>query len=237
MHRSKQKIRHHEAYSRLGDSFFQYLCKSAVRVQGCSIIIQFLMPTKNNNIIFASTYRLILTRTVMAAFVLLFCACQNDVNEVVLFSKKNKIPAEQSTDLHIYYSVEGKVQYEFKFPKVNRFKEPESYLEAIGGFEIIVYDDSNRKETILTAEYGVNYEERNMMEARNHVVITKCQTGEVIETERLVWDKNKRLIYSTSQIKQTRPDGSVYLGTSFESDESLQKYTIRNPQIVIYADS
>ena len=195
------------------------------------------MPIQNNNSIFAFTCRRILNGAVMIAWVLWFHACQNDVNEVVLFSEKSKIPVEQSTDLHIYYSIEGKVQYEFKLPKVNRFKEPESYLEAIEGFEIIVYDDSNRKETILTAEYGVNYEERNMMEARNHVVITKCQTGEVIETERLVWDKSKRLIYSTSQIKQTRPDGSIYLGTSFESDESLQKYTIRNPQIVMYADS
>ena len=86
----------------------------------------------------------------------------------------------------------------------------------------------------LTALYGVNWENKKIMEAKRNVVITNFETGEIIETEHLVWDVDKKLIYSNTQIKQTKADGSVYIGKRFESDESLSKYTIYNPELLFY---
>ena len=80
----------------------------------------------------------------------------------------------------------------------------------------------------------MNHESDNMMEAKRNVVITNYETGEIIETEHLIWDVNKKLIYSNTQIKQTKSDGSIYIGQKFESDESLSKYVIYNPQLFFY---
>ena len=74
------------------------------------------------------------------------------------------------------------------------------------------------------------------MEAKRHVVIRNLETGEVVETEHIVWDMDAHRIYSNTQTKQTRPDGSVYIGESFESDEPFEHYTIVKPKMVIYEE-
>jgi LPS export ABC transporter protein LptC len=165
-----------------------------------------------------------------------FGGCKNDIAKVNSLIDKHKQPLEQSFNMHLYYSVGGNIKYEFIFPKVNKYKTPETYLESPDGFEIIGYDEQHEKDVTLTAKYGVNYEDRKLMEAKNNVVITNFKKNEIIETEHLVWDMNKHIIYSNSQIKQTKSDGSVYLGQGFESDENLQKYTILKPEIIIYAE-
>ena len=74
------------------------------------------------------------------------------------------------------------------------------------------------------------------MEAKRHVVIRNMETGEVVETEHIVWDMDAHRVYSGTQTKQTRPDGSVYIGDSFESDENFEHYTIVKPKMVIYEE-
>ena len=72
------------------------------------------------------------------------------------------------------------------------------------------------------------------MEAKNTVVIRQLQTGELIETEHLIWDLDAHKIYSNTKIKQTKPDGSVYVGESFESGEDMSYYVINRPQLIVY---
>ena len=45
-----------------------------------------------------------------------------------------------------------------------------------------------------------------------------------------------REVQRFTQTRQTRPDGSVYIGESFESDESFEHYTIVKPEMVIYEE-
>jgi LPS export ABC transporter protein LptC len=172
----------------------------------------------------------------IAAIILMFCSCKNDISVVNSLTIKSKSPTETATKMHLYFSESGIVKNEFIFEEMNKYNEPESYLEYPKGVNIVSYDENKNKELSLTANYGISYEDRNIMEAKYNVVITNFKTGEIIETEHLVWDKEKHLIYSNTQTKQTKSDGSVYIGDRFESDEQLSKYTIFNPQIVFYAE-
>jgi LPS export ABC transporter protein LptC len=172
----------------------------------------------------------------IAAIILTVFSCKNDISVVNSLSIKEKSPTEIAIKMHLYFSESGKVKNEFIFEEMNKYAEPEPYLEYPKGVELISYDENNQKEITLTANYGISYEERNIMEAKYNVVITNFQTGEIIETEHLVWDMDKHLIYSNTQTKQTKSDGSIYIGDRFESDETLSKYTIFNPQIIFYAE-
>jgi LPS export ABC transporter protein LptC len=172
----------------------------------------------------------------VAAIILTFSNCKNDISVVNSLSIKEKSPTETATKMHLYFSEFGKVKNEFIFEEMNKYTDPEPYMEYPKGVKLISYDENKQKEITLTANYGINYEERNLMEAKYNVVITNFKTGEIIETEHLVWDMDKHLIYSNTQTKQTKSDGSIYIGDRFESDETLSKYTIFNPQIIIYAE-
>jgi LPS export ABC transporter protein LptC len=175
-------------------------------------------------------------RAAIAALILTCYSCKNDISVVNSLTIKSKSPTETATKMHLYFSELGIVKNEFIFAEMNKYNEPEPYMEYPKGVELISYDENTDREISLTANYGVNYEERNMMEAKYNVVITNFKTREVIETEHLVWDMDKHLIYSNTQTKQTKSDGSVYIGDRFESDESFSKYTIFNPQIILYAE-
>lgn len=173
---------------------------------------------------------------VITAIFLLCSGCKNDISVVKSLTIKEKSPTETSKKMHLYFSEAGEVKNEFIFAQMNKYEYPEPYYEYPKGLEVIAFGEDGVKETTLTANYGINYEGKKLMEVKYNVVITNYKTGEIIETEQLVWDMEKRFIYSNTQIKQTKADGSVFIGERFESDETLSKYTIFKPQIVRYAE-
>ena len=170
------------------------------------------------------------------AVVLLLWGCKNDISVVKSLTIKEKSPTERGTGMHLYFSENGVVKNELFFDEMNSYTTPEKYVEYPKGVKVITYDENKENDMCLTANYAINYQDRNFMEAKYNVVITNFKSGEIIETEHLIWDKNKQLIYSNTQIRQTTADGSIYIGDRFESNESLTKYTVFNPQIITYAE-
>ena len=48
----------------------------------------------------------------------------------------------------------------------------EKYYESPNSFEVITYDELGNKNISLTADYGISYQEKKIMEAKRNVVIT-----------------------------------------------------------------
>ena len=161
-------------------------------------------------------------------------SCRNDDEEIARAFHREIGPSEISENLHIFVSKSANLQYEFMAPLYHVYHEPRSYQDTPKGFKIITYTFDHQPETEITASYGIYDEKKRIMEAKNNVVIKQLQTGELIETEHLVWDMDGHRIYSDSKIKQTKPDGSIYIGESFESDEEMSYYTIQRPQLIVY---
>ena len=176
----------------------------------------------------------IIAAVTMAVIVVIILACRNDISVVNSLTLKEKSPEEAMENVHFFLSKEGIVDQEFLIKKLNKYAHPERYLVCPDGFEIIAYHADKTKRISLKADYGVSYEDRKIMEAKRNVVITNFATGEIIETEHLIWDMNKKLIYSNVPIKQTHPDGSVYIGERFESNEDMSKYTVFKPHLITY---
>ena len=177
---------------------------------------------------------MIIAALIGAIIIVNFWGCRNDISVVNSLTLKDRSPEEVMEDIHFFLSKEGVVEQEFLINKMNKYAYPERYLECPEGIEIITYHADKTKRISLKADYGVSYEDRKIMEAKRNVVITNFSTGEIIETEHLIWDRNKQLIYSNRQIKQTRPDGSIYIGERFESNEDMTKYTIFKPHLITY---
>ncbi|NLE64084.1 MAG: LPS export ABC transporter periplasmic protein LptC [Bacteroidales bacterium] len=171
---------------------------------------------------------------VLSTTILCFLSCKNDIAVVNQLLESDTIPDEIAKNIHMFISEAGVVTHEFKAPVLFTFHKETTYQECPNGFEIITYNSRKEKQSKLTALYGINHEDENRMEAKRKVVINNFETGEIIETEHLIWDLEKKLIYSNTQIKQTKSDGSIYMGERFESDESLNKYVIYNARLIFY---
>ena len=66
------------------------------------------------------------------------------------------------------------------------------------------------------------------MEARGNVVVINYKTGERLDTEELIWDQAKELIYSYKFVKITSEDGVLY-GDTLLADQDFSKRRILHP--------
>lgn len=161
-------------------------------------------------------------------------ACQNDEKVIAEVYHKESGPSEISENLQVYISRAGTVTYTFFAPLYYVYDHPKVYQITPKGLRVIGLKETGDTTVMLTAQYGIHRQHEHVMEAKHHVVIRNLETGEIVESEQLIWDMDAHKVYSNTQTKQTRPDGSVYIGESFVSDENFEHYTIIKPKMVIY---
>ena len=161
-------------------------------------------------------------------------SCQNDEKVISEVYHKESGPSEISENLQVYISRAGTVTYEFFAPLYYVYDHPKALQVTPKGLRVIGLKEGGDSTVMLTAMYGIHRQNEHVMEAKHHVVIRNLETGEIVESEQLIWDMDEHRVYSNTQTKQTRPDGSVYIGESFVSDENFEHYTIIKPKMVIY---
>jgi LPS export ABC transporter protein LptC len=160
------------------------------------------------------------------AVIMLFASCrQNELDEIKAISKKDKVPVISAEDVKVLYSEEAKIKVIIQSPVMNRYIEEKKYLEMPEGMDVVFYDSLDNPKSTLTANYAISYEDEHKMEAKNDVVVVN-EKGEKLNTEHLVWDQNKRKIYSDEFVKITSPDRIIF-GQGMESDEKMDNWKIK----------
>jgi len=98
--------------------------------------------------------------------------------------------------------------------------------------------DTLAVETIyeLTANWGISWEKRKVMEAKNNVVVINHETQEQLDTEHLVWNQNDKLIYSEVFVKITTPDKTIYGENGMEADEEFNSWKLKKVKGDIIVD-
>jgi urocanate hydratase len=95
-----------------------------------------------------------------------------------------------------------------------------------------------RVESTITGNYGKRRESARIMEAKGNVVVRNEITGKQLNTERLTWDENKRMIYSNVKVKITTADKVLFV-EGLESNESFTwyKFTRVTGEMLVKKDS
>jgi LPS export ABC transporter protein LptC len=140
-----------------------------------------------------------------------------------------KFPDESARDIEIVMSEEGQITFTLFAPVMNTFYGENSYMEFPKGISVASYSRGEKNAT-LTADYAINEEHTQCYEARNHVVIVDLVKQESIKTDKIIWDKKNKRIYSDVEVTRIKADGTVTIGDGFESDEQFTNYVIKNPR-------
>lgn len=110
---------------------------------------------------------------------------------------------------------------------MHRFEGEEAYAVFPEGFEVTFYDTTEKPLSLIKANYGISFEKRKLMKARNDVVVINYETEEQLNTENLVWDQKSKKIVANTFVKITTPDKIVY-GDSLHAHESFKRRDIFN---------
>lgn len=180
----------------------------------------------------------IMKSTLFLAFGVLFVSCgTQEFSKNQLLEYEGKYPDESANDVEITFSDSGRVSFEIFAEMLNKYNGDSSYMDCPKGIRIVSYDANGEQEAILTSEYAISEEVTQRMEARTNVVITNVKNGDTLKTEKIIWDKANKRIYSDVEVRQIRSDGTVNIGDGFDADERFTKYTVRNPRGEIIADN
>lgn len=166
---------------------------------------------------------------------LLFTSCGNDINTVNSITQLQAGPSMSAVNIEIQFSEGGKRQAILRSPLLNRYDGDKPYLDFPKGFRIDMFDSLNRPVTSIVGNYGKKDESTNIMEAKGNVVVRNEVEKKQLNTEHLIWDQNRQLIYSDVKIKITTPD-KVLFGSGIKSNETFSWYQIPNASATMTVD-
>lgn len=178
-----------------------------------------------------------LKRTITFLFLIpLFYACENDVNTVTKLNVVDSLPVETIKDLKLVQSENGLVTFQLSGKTMKRYDKPSSYIEFPDGVHVIFYDSLKNVRSELTANYGISYEDKKIMEAKNDVEVINYQTNEKLNTEHLIWERKKKFIYSEVFVKITTEDKTIYGQNGMEADEQFESWKLKKVKGDILVD-
>ncbi len=155
-------------------------------------------------------------------------SCQPDLERIETITTVDDEPVESLFDVKIIQSSHAKTQVIIEAPRMDRYEGEEPYLELPEGLNVVFYDTLMKPTSRMRAKYAINYDKKNIIEARNDVVVVN-EFNEKLNTEQLIWDQDNETIYSEKFVKITTENEILY-GDGFESDERFEKWKILHPR-------
>ena len=164
-----------------------------------------------------------------------FAACENDVKEVEKYSSKVNYPDQAVKDAEILYSTYAKVIFKLNAPVLHQYSGEKAYNEMPEGVHVQVFDSLQNVTTDLTANYAIQLESEDRMEAKDDVVVIN-EKGEKLNTEHLVWDQKTQQITSDVFVKITTAS-QVLMGDGLIANQDFTDYRILKPRGIINIDN
>ena len=166
-----------------------------------------------------------ITKSAMGLLALALFACENDIKTVNIVSQKEEYPALSAYDISLLYTDSTRNIFNLKAPEILNYSNKERpYTEFTQGIELVYFADYPDTNSMITANYAVRYDSEKYWEATGNVV-AKNTKGEVLNTEYMIWDEEKEIIYSDRYVKIITNE-DVIEGQGFEADQSFSEWKI-----------
>lgn len=121
---------------------------------------------------------------------------------------------------------------EIRAPLMNVYsKVDKEFDEFPQGIVVRAYDSTGTSTTMIRAKYALYLRRKKLWDAR-HKVVAVNEQGDSIQTERMFWDEERKLIYSDENVRIRTADALLF-GKGFESDERFNNWEIRYPKGVV----
>ena len=163
--------------------------------------------------------------------VFFLCSCENKIEKVNLLTKETNLPFEITQNVTITYSDSGYKKMKIEAPLLEKYVGDDPYTEFKEGIHVTFYNSIGEPESELTANYAIDYEKINAMEAKGNVVVIN-KNNEKLETEHLLWFAKDKQIKSEEFVKITTEDEIIF-GDGLEANEDFTQYRIKNTKGII----
>jgi len=171
----------------------------------------------------------------IALAVAMLMSCMNDIEVISSLTNIDNWPSQTIVNLETIYTDSAKIQLIVKSKLVETYNQEEDpYLEFPKGLEVFFYDKNEKVESQLSAKYAIYHKADQLWEAKDSVVVINAN-DEILNTEQLFWDENKKLIYTSIFVSITTTNEIIY-GEGMEANENFTNWKIMKPRGTFYLD-
>ncbi|MCF8297925.1 MAG: LPS export ABC transporter periplasmic protein LptC [Saprospiraceae bacterium] len=170
-------------------------------------------------------FKILISIVVISCTAMLF-SCENEIEDINSLYDFTNNPVDIAKEVEIAYSDSGKIRMLLKSPIMEKYDGEDPYTEMPKGVKVFFYDSVKTINSYLTANYAINREKSQIMEAKNDVVVINAK-GERLNTEHLIWEQRTHLIHTNKGVKITTTD-EVIFGKGLKSDETFDNWEILN---------
>jgi LPS export ABC transporter protein LptC len=170
------------------------------------------------------------------AFAFIATSCSNDIKTVNLIAKKENYPDLSAKKVSFLYTDSGRIKANIKAPELLKYSNIEKpYMEFPKGMNIVYfgqYPDTNSK---ISSNYAIRWINERKWEAKGNVIVRNAK-GDILNTEYMVWDEKKEIIYSDKFVK-IATGSDVIIGEGFEADQTFERWRILKVKGTISIDN
>jgi len=165
---------------------------------------------------------------VLLGIAMLF-SCENKISEIDKLTIKEINTDNHIESLDMIYTDSGIIKLRLKAPlAIIHNEDLEPHKEFPNGLEVFFFKDRDTiVENYLRANYGINYENKDLTEVRGDVIVVNDK-GDTLKTEKMFWDSKKKIIYSDELVRIIQKDQVILGEDGFEADENFSYYSIKN---------
>ncbi len=174
--------------------------------------------------------KIFITKSIVILFgVTMLFSCENKMSEIDKLTSKDINTDNHIENLDMIYTDSGIVKLRLKAPvAIIHEEKDEPHKEFPDGLEVFFFKDRDSVvENYLKANYGINYEKKDLTEVRGNVVVVNDK-GDTLKTEKLFWDSKKKIIFSDELVRILQKDQVIIGEDGFEADEGFSYYSIKN---------
>ncbi|WP_136482016.1 LPS export ABC transporter periplasmic protein LptC [Cognatitamlana onchidii] len=162
-------------------------------------------------------YKLLNIVTVIT--VTMFFSCNNNYDQVQKIGISENEPLGVDYNLNLKYTAFGRIKANLLSTKALDYTNRDfPFREFVEGVTLYVFDDQNKKSTVV-ADYAIVYTSNNLIDLQENVVITTNDSS-VLKTNQLYYDEKKEWLFTNQPVSfQTKQD--IINGNGFDSNSKF----------------
>jgi LPS export ABC transporter protein LptC len=187
-----------------------------------------------------ANYLLYVLLMAITSSLLLVSACTNDLKKIQEISAKQvNSPADTTRGVDMIFSDSAKVKARVISPLMLEYQASkeikQAYTKMPKGIHIIFFDADKSEMGNIIADTAYYYPATKVFLLLKNVVVTSAKK-DVFKSDELKWDQVTHKITSSKPIDVKMANGNIVHGTSLETNEKFDPYTIPNQTGIIYID-
>ena len=165
---------------------------------------------------------------------LFLASCHSDKSGIP--TDRTDAPNQEVRDARVKRSEHGKLQLELDSPLIQKYEKPVPKTIYKGDkdhrIQLRFYNDEHKIKSLIEANYAISFDDRNIMEARDSVVVIDFSNGDTVYLEDLIWNSEEDRVYSDNPVK-AKNGNRLTQGDGFSSDPNMENMRIIHQRGVI----